>query len=75
MKFPLHIRFFEEEHLGPKNVGTDNLASLSETVVEHVNYRGREGDIDKKWKVTAPEAGSYKISLNVIEMTVKFEKQ
>jgi hypothetical protein len=75
LKFPLHIRIFEEEHLGPKNVGNDNLASLSETSVERVNYRGREGDLDKKWKVTTSEAGRYKISLNVIEMKVKFEKQ
>ena len=60
LKFPLHIRIFEEEHLGPKNVGNDNLASLSETSVERVNYRGREGDLDKKWKVTTTKPGDIK---------------
>ncbi len=74
LKFPIDRAVFEEGHLGPKSAGADNLATLSETSVEFVNYRGLDAK-DKKWKVSTGEAGKYKITLNVIDMTVHFEKQ
>ena len=36
------------------------------------NYPDNTDENDYKWRVD--EAGKYKISLNVIDMTVKFEK-
>ena len=72
LKFPLsNTQGFECDYLMPKNTGGDNFATLAETNVEFV----AGGNPDKKWKVSTIEAGSYKISLNVINMTIKFEKQ
>ena len=50
---------------------TNDLAPLSATKIKQ--YQGSSPDY--KWKVTAAEAGDYKISINVINMTVKFEKK
>lgn len=33
------------------------------------------GSPDKKWKITAAQAGSYKITVDVLRETIKFEKQ
>ncbi|MDR1683702.1 MAG: SusF/SusE family outer membrane protein [Candidatus Symbiothrix sp.] len=73
LKFPLDNadNNWNHDYLMPKNVGSDNLATLSETNVEFV----ANGGPDKKWKVSTIEAGNYKISMNVISMTIKFEKQ
>lgn len=71
-KFPLsNTNDYACDYLMPKNVGEGDVASLLETEVEMVPG----GNPDKKWKVSADEAGTYKISLNVIDMTVSFEKQ
>ncbi|MDD3077647.1 MAG: SusF/SusE family outer membrane protein [Paludibacter sp.] len=71
-KFPLsNTNGFECNYLMPTNVGSNNLAPLSQTAVSFV----ANGSPDKKWTVSASESGSYKISLNVINMTVSFVKQ
>lgn len=48
----------------------NDLAPLTSTKLQKLGQSP-----DYKWKVTASEAGDYKISINVIDMTVKFEKK
>lgn len=69
IKFPLsNTKGFECDYLMPVVNGT----SVTEAEkMERRNYPD-SGMNDFKWKVE--EAGKYKISLNVIDMTVKFEK-
>ena len=55
----------------PKAVDGNNLAPLSETNCEVIV----KGNPDKKWKVEATQAGTYKISVNVLTNKIKFEKQ
>lgn len=70
LKFPLSIsQGYDCDFLMPKNVGSDNTAPLTESQVEMVTG----GNPDKKWKVE--ESGTYKITLNVIDMTISFEKK
>ena len=70
IKFPLsNTQGFECDYLMPKEDGT----SVTEAEkMERKNYPDTTDENDHKWKVE--EAGKYKISLNVIDMTVKFEK-
>ena len=70
IKFPLsNTEGFECDYLMPEVNGT----SVTEAEkMERRNYPD-SGMNDYKWIVN--EAGKYKISLNVIDMTVKFEKQ
>lgn len=76
LKFPLsNTQGFECDYLMPKNTDANDLAPLSESAVEFIAFIGMGEQPDKKWKVEAAEAGQYKISLNVISMTVNFEKQ
>lgn len=71
-KFPLsNTNGFECNYLMPTNVGSNNLASLSQTSVSFV----ANGNPDKKWTVAQGEEGLYKISLNVINMTISFQKK
>lgn len=69
IKFPLsNTQGFECDYLMPEEDGT----SVTEAEkMERRNYPD-SGMNDFKWKVD--EACNYKISLNVIDMTVKFEK-
>lgn len=69
IKFPLsNTEGFECDYLMPEVNGT----SVTEAEkMERRNYPD-SGMNDFKWKVD--EACNYKISLNVIDMTVKFEK-
>ena len=48
----------------------NDLAPLSSTKLQKLGQSP-----DYKWKVSASEAGDYKISINVLDMTVKFEKK
>lgn len=59
------------DYLMPKNVN-DKRASLEETHMQFIEKADDEHDY--QWEVQDNEAGKYKISLNVIDMTVKFEK-
>lgn len=69
IKFPLsNTNGFECDYLMPEENGT--LVTEAHKMVRK-NYPD-SGKNDYKWKVE--EAGKYKISLNVIDMTVKFEK-
>ena len=73
IKFPLsNTSGFECDYLMPKNVDASNIAPLTETAMEMIPYPA-SGENDKKWEVT--DAGTYKITLNVINMTVHFEKK
>lgn len=49
---------------------TNDLAPLSATDLQVLGQSP-----DYKWKVEASQAGNYKISINVIDMKVKFEKK
>lgn len=70
IKFPLsNTKGFECDYLMPEVNGTSVTNAQK---MEHKIYPDTTGENDKKWKVD--EAGKYKISLNVINMTVKFEK-
>lgn len=72
LKFPLsNTSGFECDYLMPKNVGSDNLAPLTEGSVEYVAY----GGLDKKWMVAQSEVGFYKVTLNTYDMTIAFAKQ
>lgn len=75
MKFGLENNPSKGDNIGwlrpLKEDVTNNLAPLSATKL--MQYEGSEPDY--KWKVSAAEAGDYKISINVIDMTVKFEKK
>ena len=55
----------------PKNVN-DKRASLEETHMQFIEKADDEHDY--QWEVQDNETGNYKIFLNVIDMTVKFEK-
>ena len=69
IKFPLsNTNGFECDYLMPEVNGT---SVTNAEKMERRNYPD-SGMNDFKWKVD--EAGEYKISLNVIDMTVKFEK-
>lgn len=69
IKFPLsNTQGFECDYLMPEENGT--LVTEAHKMVRK-NYPD-SGENDYKWKVEV--AGKYKISLNVIDMTVKFEK-
>lgn len=71
IKFPLsNTEGFECDYLMPEVNGTS--VTEAEKMV-HKNYPDTTDENDHKWKVE--EAGEYKISLNVLDMTVKFEKQ
>lgn len=72
LKFPLNSGSWSADQLfiHPKTVGESGYASLSDGSAAAY----ADGD-DLKWYVTASEAGTYKISVNVTDMTVKFEKQ
>ena len=70
IKFPLsNTKNFECDYLMPDVNGTSVTNAQK---MEHKIYPDTTGENDKKWIVD--EAGEYKISLNVIDMTVKFEK-
>ena len=69
IKFPLsNTNGFECDYLMPEENGT--LVTEAHKMVRK-NYPD-SGKNDYKWIVD--KAGKYKISLNVIDMTVKFEK-
>lgn len=71
IKFPLsNTNGFECDYLMPKENGT-SVTDAHKVGMERKNYPD-SGKNDYKWIVN--EAGKYKISLNVIDMTVKFEK-
>ena len=71
IKFPLsNTKGFECDYLMPEVNGT---SVTDAKIMVRKNDPDTQGENDHKWKVE--EAGKYKISLNVIEMTVKFEKQ
>ena len=59
------------DYLMPKNVN-DKRASLEETHMQFIEKADDEHDY--QWEVQDNETGNYKIFLNVIDMTVKFEK-
>lgn len=67
IKFPLHENGFEGDYLMPPY----GNAPITESRLVY----SPEGNPDNKWKVNAAEAGIYKVSVNVISMTVNFEKQ
>lgn len=70
IKFPLsNTEGFECDYLMPEVNGTSVTNALK---MVRKNYPDNTDENDYKWKVD--EAGKYKISLNVIDMTVKFEK-
>jgi hypothetical protein len=46
--------------------------SISSTDVQYTNNQDEKGDL--KWKVTSGEAGNYRITLDVSEMKIYFEK-
>lgn len=70
IKFPLsNTKGFECDYLMPEVNGT--LVTEAHKMVRK-NYPETTDENDHKWKVE--EAGEYKISLNVMDMTVKFEK-
>ena len=46
---------------------------LHRSLLQIYKYFGQSPDY--KWKVEASQAGNYKISINVIDMKVKFEKK
>ena len=60
---------FECDYLMPEVNGTSVTNALK---MVRKNYPDNTDENDYKWRVD--EAGKYKISLNVIDMTVKFEK-
>lgn len=71
LKFPLANKNTDDcDYFRPKNVDSEGFATIQET---NMQVLGR--DPDYKWKVSASEAGDYKIIINVIDKTVKFEKQ
>ena len=71
IKFPLsNTNGFECDYLMPEVNGT-SVTNAQKMVRK--NYPDNTDENDYKWRVD--EAGKYKISLNVIDMTVKFEKQ
>ena len=71
-KLPLdNTNGFDCDYIMPKAVDGNNLAPLSETNCEVIV----KGNPDKKWKVEAAQAGTYKISVNVLTNKIKFEKQ
>ena len=70
IKFPLsNTESFECDYLMPEVNGTLVTNALK---MVRKNYPDNTDENDYKWRVD--EAGKYKISLNVIDMTVKFEK-
>ena len=70
IKFPLsNTEGFECDYLMPEENGT-SVTNAQKMVRK--NYPDNTDENDYKWRVD--EAGKYKISLNVIDMTVKFEK-
>lgn len=70
IKFPLsNTEGFECDYLMPEVNGT-SVTNAQKMVRK--NYPDNTDENDYKWRVD--EAGKYKISLNVIDMTVKFEK-
>ncbi len=70
IKFPLsNTQGFECDYLMPEENGT-SVTEAHKMVRKNYPDSGKN---DYKWIVN--EAGKYKISLNVIDMTVKFEKQ
>lgn len=70
IKFPLsNTEGFECDYLMPEVNGTSVTNALK---MVRKNYPDNTDENDYKWRVD--EAGKYKISLNVIDMTVKFEK-
>lgn len=70
IKFPLsNTNGFECDYLMAEVNGT--LVTEAHKMVRK-DYPDTTGENDKKWIVD--KAGKYKISLNVIDMTVKFEK-
>ena len=71
-KLPLdNTNGFDCDYIMPKAVDGNNLAPLSETNCEVIV----KGNPDKKWKVEATQAGTYKISVNVLTNKIKFEKK
>ena len=69
IKFPLsNTQGFECDYLMPEENGT-SVTEADKMVRKNYPDSGKN---DYKWIVN--EAGKYKISLNVIDMTVKFEK-
>lgn len=72
LKFPLsNASGFECDYLMPQIVDADNHAPLSERNVEFV----AGGNPDRKWVVKSSEEGDYRITLNVLDMTVKFSRK
>lgn len=70
IKFPLsNTEGFECDYLMPEVNGTSVTNALK---MVRKDYPDNTDENDYKWRVD--EAGKYKISLNVIDMTVKFEK-
>lgn len=73
-KFPVNdltLGYGFLDYLMPANVN-DKKASLAETNMQFIEKADDEHDY--QWEVQESEAGNYKISLDVIDMTVEFEK-
>lgn len=71
LKFPLDNTNYDNcDYFRPAKVDSEGFAALSET---NLQVLGQSPDY--KWKVSKAEEGDYKISINVLSKTVKFEKQ
>lgn len=66
IKFPLHERNFEGNYLMAPYAN----APISETTMVY----SEDGNPDNKWRVKDSEAGYYRVTVNVCDLKVKFEK-
>ena len=74
-KFPLEERTFEVPYLMPVNVGSDGLQQLpgdGETC--DIEYVERYGS-DHKWKVSAEQAGDYRLIIDTDKMTMTVNRK
>lgn len=72
-KFPLAMTGdFNVDYLMPRTVNEYHRATLAETKMKLVE--APIGDNDDLWEVSEAEAGRYKITMNVISMTISFER-
>ena len=74
-KFPLEERTFEVPYLMPANVGSDGLQQLpADGETCEIEYVERYG-YDHKWKVSAEQAGDYRLIIDTDKMTMTVNRK
>ncbi len=74
-KFPLEERSFEVPYLMPVNVGSDGLQQLpADGETCEIEYVERYG-YDHKWKVSAEQAGDYRLIIDTDKMTMTVNRK